>query len=48
MDKNEKPKYTGAVFFVDNVEKTKTFYTNILGQKIEMDFGRCACQDHIS
>jgi len=41
MDKNEKPKYTGAVFFVDNVEKTKTFYTNILGQKIEMDFGRC-------
>jgi len=41
MDKNEKPKYNGAVFFVDNVEKSKTFYTEILSQKIEMDFGRC-------
>ena len=41
MDKSEKPKYNGAVFFVDNVEKSKTFYTYILGQEIEMDFGRC-------
>ena len=41
MDKSEKPKYNGAVFFVDNVEKSKKFYTDILGQEIEMDFGRC-------
>ena len=41
MDNNEKPKYNGSVFFVDNVEKSKRFYTDILGQKIEMDFGRC-------
>jgi len=41
MDNNENPKYNGTVFFVDNVEKSKTFYTDILGQKIEMDFGRC-------
>ena len=38
MDKNKKPKYNGAVFFVDNVEKSKTFYTDILSQKIEMDY----------
>jgi predicted enzyme related to lactoylglutathione lyase len=41
LDNNENPKYNGTVFFVDNVEKSKTFYTYILGQKIEMDFGRC-------
>jgi predicted enzyme related to lactoylglutathione lyase len=41
MDKSEKPKYNGAVFFVDDVEKSKKFYSDILGQKIEMDFGRC-------
>jgi predicted enzyme related to lactoylglutathione lyase len=41
MVNNEKPKYNGAVFFVDNVEKSKKFYTDILEQKIEMDFGRC-------
>jgi len=41
MDNNEKPMYNGTVFFVDNVEKSKKFYTDILGQKIEMDFGRC-------
>ncbi len=41
MDNNENPKYNGTVFFVDNVEKSKTFYTDILGQKIETDFGRC-------
>jgi catechol 2,3-dioxygenase-like lactoylglutathione lyase family enzyme len=40
MDNNDNPKYNGAVFFVDNVEKSKKFYTDILGQKIEMDFGR--------
>ena len=37
----ENPKYNGAVFFVDNVEQSRIFYTDILGQKIEMDFGRC-------
>ena len=36
-----KPKYCGVVFFVDNIKKSKDFYTKILGQKIEMDFGRC-------
>ncbi|RLF58080.1 MAG: hypothetical protein DRN27_06335 [Thermoplasmata archaeon] len=41
MNNTEYPKYDGAVFFVDNVEKSKKFYTDILGQKIEMDFGRC-------
>ncbi len=40
---NEKifPKYHSSVFFVSDVEKSKKFYTNILGQKIESDFGRC-------
>jgi catechol 2,3-dioxygenase-like lactoylglutathione lyase family enzyme len=41
MDTHENPRYNGSVFFVDNVEKSRTFYTDILGQKIEMDFGRC-------
>jgi len=41
MNKIENPKYHSAVFFVDNVEKSKKFYKDILGQKIEMDFGRC-------
>ena len=41
MERNENPKYSGSVFFVDNVKKSKIFYTDILGQKIEMDFGRC-------
>jgi catechol 2,3-dioxygenase-like lactoylglutathione lyase family enzyme len=41
MELNENPKYCGSAFFVDNVEKSKKFYTDILGQKIDMDFGRC-------
>jgi len=41
MKSIENPKYNGAVFFVEDVEKSKTFYTKILSQKIEMDFGRC-------
>lgn len=41
MDQNKMPKYNGAVFFVDNIEKSKKFYRDILGQKVEMDFGRC-------
>jgi len=35
------PKYNSSVFFVEDVEISKNFYTKILGQKIEMDFGRC-------
>ena len=41
MNEKENPKYNSTVFFVDNVEKSKMFYSKILGQKIEMDFGRC-------
>jgi predicted enzyme related to lactoylglutathione lyase len=32
-------KLTSFVIFVDNIEISKNFYTNILGQEIEMDFG---------
>jgi catechol 2,3-dioxygenase-like lactoylglutathione lyase family enzyme len=41
MDEKHLPKYYSSVFFVSNVEKSKKFYTEIIGQKIEMDFGRC-------
>ena len=41
MTNNENPKYCSTVFFVENIEKSKKFYTDILGQKIKMDFGRC-------
>ena len=41
MKLDENPKFTGSVFFVNDVEKSKKFYTDILGQNIEMDFGRC-------
>lgn len=41
MIKNENPKYCCVVLFVKNVEKSKKFYTDILGQEIKMDFGRC-------
>jgi len=34
------PKFESAVFFVKDVEKSKNFYVNFLGQKILMDFGR--------
>lgn len=40
MDEETSPKYESAVFFVDDVEKSKNFYANILGQKISLDFGR--------
>ena len=40
MNKKEIPKYNSSVFFVKDVERSKQFYTEILGQKIEMDFGR--------
>lgn len=41
MEKSHKAKYQSSVFFVSNVEESKTFYNKILGQEIEMDFGRC-------
>ena len=37
---NTSPKFESAVFFVRDVEKSKNFYSNLLGQKITMDFGR--------
>lgn len=42
MKQNENPKYQSAVFFVEDVEKSKKFYKDIIGQEIKMDFGRCA------
>lgn len=33
------PKFQAAVFFVKDVERTKHFYCDLLGQKITMDFG---------
>jgi len=41
MDIKHLPKYHSSVFFASDVEKSKKFYTEIIGQKIEMDFGRC-------
>ena len=41
MDTKDSPKYYSSVFFVSDIEKSKKFYTEIIGQKIEMDFGRC-------
>jgi catechol 2,3-dioxygenase-like lactoylglutathione lyase family enzyme len=33
------PKFQAAVFFVADVERSKHFYTEVLGQKVTMDFG---------
>lgn len=41
MNKQYQPIYHSSVFFVSDVNKSKQFYTTILGQKIEMDFGKC-------
>jgi len=41
MDKKHLPRYHSSVFFVSDIEKSKKFYTHIINQKIEMDFGRC-------
>ena len=38
MDNKHLPKYHSSVFFVSDVEKSKTFYTELIGQKIEMTF----------
>ena len=40
--KNEAiPKFLGSVFFVEDIEKSKKFYLEVLGQKISVDHGRC-------
>ena len=41
MNKKTTPTYSSSVFFVKDVEKSKKFYTEIIGQKIDMDLGRC-------
>ena len=41
MNKQIIPNYHSSVFFVSDVEKSKKFFTDVLGQKIESDFGRC-------
>lgn len=41
MDTTQLPIYHSTVFFVSDIERSKKFYTEIIGQKIEMDFGRC-------
>lgn len=41
MENKHIPGYQSSVFFVSDVEQSKKFYTEIIGQKIEMDFGRC-------
>jgi catechol 2,3-dioxygenase-like lactoylglutathione lyase family enzyme len=41
MENNENPRYSSVVLFVKNVEKSKIFYSELLGQEIKMDFGRC-------
>jgi len=33
------PKFQAAVFFVADVERSKHFYRDLLGQKVTMDFG---------
>jgi predicted enzyme related to lactoylglutathione lyase len=33
------PKFQAAVFFVEDVERAKRFYTEVLSQKVTMDFG---------
>ena len=38
---NITPKYHSSIFLVSDIGKSKKFYLDILGQKIEMDFGRC-------
>ena len=39
MKPNEAPKFICAVFFVKDIEISKEFYQNVLGQKIMMDHG---------
>mgnify|MGYP006296904291 FL=1 len=41
MNTKKYPIYHSTVFLVTNIEKSKKFYIDVLGQKIENDFGRC-------
>jgi catechol 2,3-dioxygenase-like lactoylglutathione lyase family enzyme len=41
MNTKKYPIYHSTVFLVPNIEKSKKFYIDVLGQKIENDFGRC-------
>jgi len=34
-----RPKYQASVFFVEDIQKSKHFYSEILGQKVVQDFG---------
>ena len=34
------PEYSSSVLFVKDIERSKKFYCDILGQKIEYDFGK--------
>lgn len=40
MSNNENIKYRAAVVFVKNIEISKKFYTEMLGQTIDLDFGK--------
>ncbi len=40
MQNENTPKYQAAVFFVEDIQKSKQFYSEVLGQKIVADFGR--------
>ena len=40
MSNNENIKYHAAVVFVKNIEISKKFYTETLGQTIDLDFGK--------
>jgi catechol 2,3-dioxygenase-like lactoylglutathione lyase family enzyme len=40
MNHNSEIKYHSAVIFVKDIENSKKFYTEILGQAIDMDFGK--------
>ena len=39
-EENKTPSFEGTVLFVEDVEKSKNFYVEILGQKIKQDYGR--------
>jgi len=41
MQENAIPKFSSAVFFVKDIEKSKKFYSEMLSQKISLDHGRC-------
>ncbi len=40
MQNENTPKYQAAVFFVEDIQKSKQFYSEVLDQKIVADFGR--------